>query len=1554
MIRQRRARQQQEQEQKVVQDDEQQNEQQQQQQKEHTPTQQQHNIILQQQIQQSLCCFWCLCCCCFGNTTSFIVILLYLLSIFVMISVVIIIFVTINNGGLSSTRTSILNGTTNYYYYSTLNEMLLSYTTFYNTNANIAENINNNQYKHFMMNDDNGIDMIDNPNTLPIYIPNNVSCNGYNGIFHISMGDMNGGVGTSLIQLILLQLQYADQYNYIPWIHYTNQYTPNHSQSNVIYDNNIHNNNNISYTFPIVELITNIPYVHAHSIYSKHKQSPEVYPGDPPLSTSSTANDNSISTIYYNANHTGLWNFYFYPVSSFQPNDISCYNKPLLTFSDIYYVIPGLHGYTPKSIMSWRYKYLPEYIIKYHLSYTSWIYPQRIRGYQMVQKYINTRPYLLNYAYQALYGSNHTNNHDNDISSQNKRRKMGNKNNDLCIRTFDDPIGTIPCLGLHIRHSDKAAGRRIVTVSEFYPYVEAFINATKSISQSLSKQSSTSPLAIIYIATDSSIVLNEIRTLWSIEIQSYIRYSPIMIRSINDTAVFDMNDHHRINQEALIDIISLSNCTYLIHGYSALSESSIWFNIHLHNQSINLEDNTNIKSITIYEFYIHVYEMILSTKASQNYDGTIENQHQQQHHHIRPTLFPNNYDQWPLGDDMNRTIMIHSSAINDDRFQNEHNNDNVKDDNILRNQNCYMYHGILHIASSCRATTTSRSFFHTILNQLYYAMKYNLLPFIHLEESSSTTIYDNDISIYDTYNLSHTKTNMTVSILHGMAVSVVNYQEKNQLLYPGIPGMKEKKLQQTNITLTGNGIWNMYFEPIIGNYLLLSNHDDDDSNTNVNQHDNEDCFSKLPMIRMDESLIKPGLESYCPWSIRSYRYDSVPDKLWWNHTSGNSTSLLRHWYEPMRRQAHEIVKKFYKFQPYIIQRANDVHPMSYNNSSKCLGVHIRMNGKDGKYRTKIKADLYGTYMDIYERMGGTCIYLATDSRKAYQYISKNLPQRIINILYSQGQFIVRSSKDIPLHHIEKHHRVNAEVLVDIVALSKCSFLIHGYSTTSEAAIYINLMLHNHSINIEDPTRMSILDFENIIHNWHDGEDLRTKSSETWTESMARQRFVEEMKKTAIIQNQQQQQINHDGKTDDGKDSIEPNSNQEMNLSEPQIIQHQHTHLSDQDDDIKLHICKNNAIVYLVQKKHSTYKERDSYSNFLKSLTLLHKNYLSINQHMNNTDILIFHTGDYNENDLSIIEEHIPIHKNNNDGTIRLINIFNTSYWTRPKSNLDDNPATWYAYPLFPEGYRRMMHWFAIDIWNFFHDWNNQIIFKKTKNSSCNYRYIMRLDEDSYIHSPIQYDIFDMMKSNQYVYGYRMCSYEMKVTQRMSSMWYQRNSNFKAERNIPLDICGFYNNFFVADLHFFWNDNVQKFLSFIDRQGHIYRRRLGDLMIHTMSVYWFAKSNQIHRFLDFTYEHGTISDNDHKSKDIKTYQKDGCLIWGGIQAGYLDTNSSMIIRNYMNQMIKLDCPIDLRLLSWNDLSPSYQHLPSHIIKTNLSLETVTAGQVELSGQGINSG
>jgi Glycolipid 2-alpha-mannosyltransferase len=157
------------------------------------------------------------------------------------------------------------------------------------------------------------------------------------------------------------------------------------------------------------------------------------------------------------------------------------------------------------------------------------------------------------------------------------------------------------------------------------------------------------------------------------------------------------------------------------------------------------------------------------------------------------------------------------------------------------------------------------------------------------------------------------------------------------------------------------------------------------------------------------------------------------------------------------------------------------------------------------------------------------------------------------------------------------------------------------------------------------------------------------------------------------------------------------------------------------------------------------------------------------------------------------------------------------------------------------------------------------------------------------------------------------------------------------------MCGFYNNFFVADLQFFQSPEVSKFLRFIDKQGHIYRRRLGDLMIHSMAVYWFAPKERIHRFLDFTYEHGTLNETD------------GCLKWGGIQAGYDDHTSTETLAIYNKTMVfDRGCVVNSSSLEEVDLSPTYAHVPTHL-KGKVVLQTITAGYVELPpGKGVLSG
>jgi hypothetical protein len=111
----------------------------------------------------------------------------------------------------------------------------------------------------------------------------------------------------------------------------------------------------------------------------------------------------------------------------------------------------------------------------------------------------------------------------------------------------------------------------------------------------------------------------------------------------------------------------------------------------------------------------------------------------------------------------------------------------------------------------------------------------------------------------------------------------------------------------------------------------------------------------------------------------------------------------------------------------------------------------------------------------------------------------------------------------------------------------------------------------------------------------------------------------------------------------------------------------------------------------------------------------------------------------------------------------------------------------------------------------------------------------------------------------------------------------------------------------------------------------------------MAVYWFSPKKHIHRFLDFTYEHGTYNETN------------GCLLWGGMQAGYNDPNAYTTLSNF-NKTLTIDrgCAVNASDFNEYDLSPSYAHIPNSL-KGKVSLPTITAGNVEFPlGKGYLSG
>ena len=94
-------------------------------------------------------------------------------------------------------------------------------------------------------------------------------------------------------------------------------------------------------------------------------------------------------------------------------------------------------------------------------------------------------------------------------------------------------------------------------------------------------------------------------------------------------------------------------------------------------------------------------------------------------------------------------------------------------------------------------------------------------------------------------------------------------------------------------------------------------------------------------------------------------------------------------------------------------------------------------------------------------------------------------------------------------------------------------------------------------------------------------------------------------------------------------------------------------------------------MYLAQKKHSSYG-CCSHGMLLESLRLLNENYLSVNGHADNTDLLIFHAGDFGQSDLDAFEERFGIDFRR---AARLIDLSNTIYWQRPSWHENDKASS---------------------------------------------------------------------------------------------------------------------------------------------------------------------------------------------------------------------------------------------------------------------------------------
>ncbi|KAL3799951.1 hypothetical protein HJC23_007424 [Cyclotella cryptica] len=297
-----------------------------------------------------------------------------------------------------------------------------------------------------------------------------------------------------------------------------------------------------------------------------------------------------------------------------------------------------------------------------------------------------------------------------------------------------------------------------------------------------------------------------------------------------------------------------------------------------------------------------------------------------------------------------------------------------------------------------------------------------------------------------------------------------------------------------------------------------------------------------------------------------------------------------------------------------------------------------------------------------------------------------------------------------------------------------------------------------------------------------------------------------------------------------------------------------------------------VIVYLAQfgKYHTSYgfqqnSNKESItglSKLNKSLELLYRNYVDS---FPSCDILIFFDSDHAPDNETMVELR-------RDRPQLQFRELKGKWWELPHGLKPIDRFQWNR-PAFSIGYRHMIRWFAILIWKYLWDEG--------------YSHVMRIDDDSYLHSKIKYNIFDFMRRNNKRYGFRMpvleeavgVGYDVIIDEFLNvnpnTTSQDLIDTFRKERYV-----GFYNNWFIADISFFLTPPASLLLDLIDQIDIIYTQRTGDLVIHSTVVRLFLNPNQIQWFRDFTYEHMTLC----RKEKCGAWVTNGCPQNGGISRG----------------------------------------------------------------------
>lgn len=150
-------------------------------------------------------------------------------------------------------------------------------------------------------------------------------------------------------------------------------------------------------------------------------------------------------------------------------------------------------------------------------------------------------------------------------------------------------------------------------------------------------------------------------------------------------------------------------------------------------------------------------------------------------------------------------------------------------------------------------------------------------------------------------------------------------------------------------------------------------------------------------------------------------------------------------------------------------------------------------------------------------------------------------------------------------------------------------------------------------------------------------------------------------------------------------------------------------------------------------------------------------------------------------------------------------------------------------------------------------------------------YYWRVEPGIRLWCDIDYDPFVFMQLNNKAYGFTMSLHEYAAT--IPTLWKEtinfvkKHPDYVAKdsakkflteqddlENSEYNLCHFWSNFEIGDLHFLRSKQYKEYFEHLDRAGGFFYERWGDAPVHSIAASLFLNRSQIYHFEDIGYFH----------------------------------------------------------------------------------------------------